>query len=126
MTMRKLRARRDAVDPKEVIGEFAAWATRVAHGKPVVFLANNAPFDWMFIAWYFEEYGVKNPFGHSALDMKAYFMGLTKCRWKDATLANMAEYADTRFTKLPHRAFLDALWQKKIFERVQNTLMESV
>lgn len=106
-------------DPREVMQNFADWvkAQSQGHGRPI-FVANNAPFDWMFVAWYFEEFGIENPFGYSAFDMKAYFMGLTRCSWSEATLVNMARYAGVTFKKLPHRALDDAIIQSQIFARL--------
>lgn len=100
---------------KTVMRAFANWVQELAGDNTPVFVANNAPFDWMFIAWYFKQFGIDNPFGHTALDMKAYFMGLTKCPWKKATLKHMAEYTGIPFEKLPHRALDDAIIQGKIF-----------
>ncbi len=103
-----------APEPKVAMAKFGAWVAKVSARMRPVFVANNAPFDWMFVAWYFGEFGIANPFGHSALDMKAYFMGLTGCPWKEATLANMAKYAGIAFEKLPHRALDDAIIQSRI------------
>lgn len=102
--------------PPLVMQTFSDWvhAETSARGRPV-FVANSAPFDWMFVAWYFEKFGVQNPFGHTALDMKAYFMGKTGCDWGEATLYRMAEFSGIPFVGLPHRALDDAIIQGKIF-----------
>lgn len=110
-----LLERTDTHTPKRAMCDFAEWVKRVSGERTPVFVGNNAPFDWMFVAWYFEQYKIANPFGHSALDMKAYFMGLTNCAWKDATLKHMAEYAGILFQQLPHRAVEDAIMQSRIF-----------
>lgn len=115
-TKQALLCRSNALPPASVMSAFAEWAKCVARGKRLVFVANNAPFDWMFVAWYFEKCGVLNPFGHSAFDMKAYFMGMTGCMWRDATLDNMAIHANVEFGTLPHRALEDALIQSHVFE----------
>src|SRR3989344_2293259 len=99
----------------KAVVSFSRWVRKVALKSKPVFVANNAPFDWMFVAYYFAWEGVENPFGYSALDMKAYFMGMTGCSWKDATLKHMAEYANVPFGGLPHRALNDAIIQGKIF-----------
>ncbi len=117
-SMSKLLRRKDVVSTAVALCEFATWTQEVARSRRIVFVANNAPFDWMFVAWYFKEFNVENPFGHSALDMKAYFMGLTKCTWEEATLATMAKYAGIEFKTLPHRALHDALVQAEIFTKL--------
>lgn len=126
-TKAKLKQRHRAIDPDVAMSEFAKWAScQCAPGQTPVFVANNAPFDWMFVAWYFAECGIKNPFGHAALDMKAYFMGLTACSWKEATLANMAAHAGIEFKKLPHRALEDAMIQSQIFAQLLNPKRNTV
>ena len=106
---------RKAEKPDDALSRFISWVKNVSGTTTPVFVANNAHFDWMFVAWYFEEFGLPNPFGHSALDMKVYFMGLTGCSWKDATLANMAKHAGIDFVRLPHQALEDAIIQSRIF-----------
>jgi len=119
-TEAELHLRQNLVSPELGMCEFAQWVSKVAVNATPIFVANNAPFDWMFVAWYFEEFGVKNPFGHSALDMKAYFMGMTGCSWMEATLANMAKYAGIEFATLPHRALEDARIQGNIIHALIN------
>ena len=68
--------------PAEALVQVEAWIREQtpAGGRPV-FVAFNAPFDWMFVADYFHRYLGRNPFGHNALDLKALYMGLTGTRW---------------------------------------------
>lgn len=62
--------------------KFSQWISRVVpEGSQPVFTAFNAPFDWMFINDYFHRYLGYNPFGHKALDIKAFYMGLRKTNW---------------------------------------------
>lgn len=111
-----LYTREKAQSPEKAMCGFARWVKKVSRKKTPVFTGNNAPFDWMFVAWYFTHTGIKNPFGHNALDMKAYFMGLRHSRiWKEATLKEMAHCTGISFTVLPHNAIEDALIQAKIF-----------
>ena len=56
--------------------QFADWVERdVPQGTARSSSAFNAAFDWMFIADYFERHLGRNPFGYSALDIKAFAMG---------------------------------------------------
>ena len=107
------------IAPRDAMRQLGDWVSAQCRGKSApVFVGNNAPFDWMFVAWYFEKFGIANPFGHSALDMKAYFMGKTGCSWSEATLKRMAQYANVPFVKLPHRALDDAIIQAEIFSHL--------
>ena len=63
------------VDPGEAMHAFAAWVEAMAGRSTPVFDAFNAPFDWMFVADYFWRYLGRNPFGHTALDIKALYLG---------------------------------------------------
>ena len=61
----------DGLPPKEAMSRFADWVGDLIHP---IFVAFNAPFDWMFVNDYFHRYLRHNPFGHSALDIKAFYM----------------------------------------------------
>lgn len=109
----------DCVYQFEAIPRFAKWVRSVCPDSTPIFVANNAPFDWMFICQAFRRWNMGvNPFGHSALDMKAYFMGMTGCEWKKATLRNMAKFAGIPLKRLPHHALEDAKIQGRIFKRL--------
>lgn len=101
-----------ATDAMQRFGEWLQQVTPSGH-KPI-FVAFNAPFDWMFINDYFHRFLGYNPFGHSAIDMKAYYMGLTGCRWSQTTMNKVSN----RFLKkgpLSHHALEDALLQADLF-----------
>ena len=62
------------------MADFAAWVERVTpEGSLPVFVGFNAPFDWMFVNEYFHRHLGRNPFGHVAVDIKAYAMGRDGC-----------------------------------------------
>ncbi len=77
----------DGLPPIEALGNFAAWLKRaVPNDQRPIFVAFNAPFDWMFVNDYFHRYLGYNPFGHAALDMKAYYMGLHGVPWRATSM----------------------------------------
>lgn len=101
--------------PKEAMQLFADWATRVTPTDArMVFLALNAPFDWMFVNDYFHRFLGHNPFGHSALDMKAFYMGLTGVPWSETGMDDISA-ALSLTKKLSHHALEDALDQARLF-----------
>ena len=104
--------------PEEAVRSFAAWVGEVVpeSGRPVL-VAFNAPFDWMFVADYFRRCGVPNPFGHTALDVKALYMGVTGEPWGRTSLADVAARYGLN-GNLPHSALEDALIQAELFRRV--------
>ena len=52
-----------------------------------MFVGFNAAFDWMFVADYFERYLGRNPFGYTALDIKAFAMGRLGGTWADTSMS---------------------------------------
>ena len=99
----------EGVPPPDALTAFAAWAARVVPepARPIL-AAYNAPFDWMFVNDYFHRYLGRNPFGHAAFDIKAYYMGLYGVSWGDTSYGRMSD----RFLggrALTHHALSDAI-----------------
>ena len=104
--------------PKEAMEKFASWvksATPATH--KAIFVAFNAPFDWMYINEYFQRYLGENPFGHSALDIKAYYMGQTGVNWGETSLKQISSHFLEEHP-LMHNALADALEQAEIFRKI--------
>jgi ribonuclease T len=102
-------------NPLAAMRAFADWMkTVVPEGKQPVFVALNAPFDWMFINDYFYRYLGYNPFGHSALDIKAYYMGFTGVSWSETSMKHISAYL-LKEKHLAHNALYDAQDQAEIF-----------
>ena len=108
----------EGVEPEEALRRFEEWLKdQAAPGKQPVFVAFNAPFDWMFINYYFFHYLGHNPFGHAALDIKAFYMGMAGVPWSQTSwrTINPGEAADTRLT---HHALQDAIDQAQLFKKM--------
>ncbi len=80
-------------------------------------MALNAPFDWMFVNDYFHRYLQRNPFGHSALDIKAFYMGFAGVHWAQTSIACVLERG-TCGRKLTHNALQDARDQAEVFAHI--------
>jgi len=105
-------------DPAVAMTDFARWVESVTpqESRPV-FVAFNAPFDWMFTHYYFMRFLGRDPFGVSGLDIKAFYMGLMGSDWAGTS----KRLIDPRF--LPsrphtHHALDDAQWQAEVFENL--------
>jgi len=110
--------RETGVPPKEAIQAFDDWIHQVTpEGTRLVFVAFNAPFDWMFINSYFFRYLDYNPFGHSALDIKAYFMGQTGVTWGETSMKRISSHLLNEM-HLFHNALNDAQDQAQVFQRL--------
>lgn len=99
--------------PAEAMRAFRSWLKSL-DGDELVFVAFNAPFDWMFINEYFHRYLGYNPFGHRALDMKAFFMGLFGVEWAQTGMRKVAHSLSLEF-ELEHHALEDAKLQASLF-----------
>lgn len=114
LDLKELKA--NGCPPKEAMSRFSQWvlaATPV--GCQPVFVAFNAPFDWMFLNDYFYRFLGYNPFGHKALDIKAFYMGMTGSSWQETGMRQVAGHY-RRDKPLTHHALQDALDQAEIFQ----------
>ena len=104
--------------PGEALARFEDWlAVEIPSDQQPVFVAFNAPFDWMFVNDYFYRFRGRNPFGHAALDLKAFYMGLTGVRWFETGMQHVAaRYLSGR--PLTHNALRDAQDQAEVFQRM--------
>lgn len=111
------------IKPEEAMRGFAEWVAGVCGDQVPVFVAFNAPFDWMFVSDYFHTYLGRNPFGHRALDIKALFMGLHGVRWDETSYQRVASHYGFA-ESLPHNALQDAEQETDIFVAMLNDLKE--
>lgn len=119
-TLAGLRASGTA--PAQAMQQFADWIASVTpEGNRPVLVGFNAVFDWMFVADYFHRYLGRNPFGHSALDIKAYYLGVTGSSWAGTSMNFVAERYGLTIT-LTHNALDDARDQAALFRAVRAEL----
>ncbi len=116
---------RTGVPPKEAMERIFQWVRdrqKDIRNRPV-FVAHNAPFDWMFCAYTFGHTGVPNPFGHSAIDTKALAMGKLDLAWSQTSLKNVASHlpgVPPRDESTLHHAGADARYQALVFAALMN------
>lgn len=103
---------------EQVMQEFAKWLEdlREKYGKPPVFTAFNAAFDFAFVDLYFTKVGIENPFGIAPFDLKSLALPIVGDGGWD--------WAQTSKSKLPqiivpegeftHHALEDAQYQQKL------------
>ena len=74
LTRERLAA--EGLEPAAAMELLVGWVDAHARaGHDPVLVSFNAPFDWLFIADYCWRYLGRNPFGISALDLKALYLG---------------------------------------------------
>jgi ribonuclease T len=103
---------------EEAMHKFADWLQEVVPiGHSPLMLAFNAPFDWIFINDYFFRYLGYNPFGHSAVDIKAVYLGASGRSWQESSGAHLHKIYD-HGKQLSHNALDDAIDQAIIFQGI--------
>ncbi|MFO0724599.1 MAG: 3'-5' exonuclease [Myxococcota bacterium] len=119
------RLKREGVPAKDALHRISTWvkAQQKSPKERPVFVAHNAPFDWMFLVYYYEWCELPNPFGHSAIDIKALAMGALNIPWAQTSLKQVAalfpELAPRDLSKL-HHAGHDARYQAEVFAALMN------
>jgi ribonuclease T len=102
--------------PIDAMHQFAAWLDEITPGgRRPVFVAFNAPFDWMYVNDYFHRYLGHNPFGHAALDIKAYYMALHGVSWAETSYRFVVERYGSPHA-LSHHALDDAIHEAQVFQ----------
>lgn len=116
LSMARLMA--EGIAPKQAMLQLEGWLKgQVRNDQLPVFVAFNAPFDWMFVNYYFHRYLGHNPFGHAALDLKALYMGTAGVPWSQTSW----RYIEPQYVEkenLTHHALQDALDQAILFKKL--------
>ena len=113
LSMEKLAV--EGIDPAVAMQRFADWIAEVAPaGTAPIFVGFNAPFDWMFVDHYFQRFLERNPFGHSALDIKSYYLGMAGGTWAGTSMRVLSPLY-LGGVHLTHNALGDARDQAKLF-----------
>ncbi len=103
------------LEPQEGMTRFSDWITTVVgSGQEPVFVGLNAPFDWSFINYYFHKYFGENPFGFTALDIKAFYLGKFGGVWGDTKSSAMSARLKPQLAG-DHTALADARYQAELF-----------
>ena len=110
--------RRTGLEPEAAMKGLRDWIAAAVEGGAVpVFVGFNAPFDWSFVNYYFHRFIGGNPFGFTALDIKALYMGVTGCSWADTRSSRIAEHVHPSLHG-DHDALHDAQYQAELFRLV--------
>lgn len=109
----------NGAEPHQALTEFDVWVKAAcSEGDLPVFVGLNAPFDWSFVNYYFHRFHGENPFGFTALDIKAYYMGVMGCSWRDTRSSSMTGRLHP-VQKGTHNAVQDAVFQAELFRLIR-------
>lgn len=110
--------RRTGLEPATAMARFRDWISdAVGKDQDPVFVGFNAPFDWSFVNYYFHRFVGANPFGFTALDIKALYMGVTGCTWSETRSSRIAERVRPTLHG-DHDALHDAQYQAELFRLI--------
>ena len=120
-----IRLESEGRSPEVAMGSMLEWieGERAGRKDRPVFVAHNAPFDWMFFTYYCGHAGFSNPFGHSAIDTKALAMGRLNIPWNATSLKNVASLLKDVEPQDPsklHHAGEDARYTARVFCALMN------
>ena len=104
--------RESPIDPEVAMTAYAQWLDALP-GRPV-FVAWPVGFDFLFVHWYLSRFTGRDPFGHNALDMRSFAMGLLGTEYGRT---GKRQLPTDWFDPLPHThiALDDALAQGALF-----------
>jgi DNA polymerase III epsilon subunit-like protein len=111
------RLKETGIEPEVAMSRFREWIIEAAGDNVPVFVGFNAPFDWSFINYYFHRFTGDNPFGFTALDIKALWMGVSGCSWADTRSSRIADAVQPKLHG-DHDALHDAQYQAELFRLV--------
>jgi DNA polymerase III epsilon subunit-like protein len=105
----------EAEEAMRRLAEFVEKRLRKTGGR-AVFVGHNAVFDWSYISWYYERFGIPNPFGYKALDTKSMAMGRLGIGWFETNKERLEDLLalPPQDKALTHRADYDARYQALI------------
>lgn len=110
---------REGLHPEVAMTQFQSWVGEVVGTENLpVFVGLNAPFDWSFVNYYFHRYLQTNPFGFTALDIKALYMGATGSRWVNTRSSQIAARLQPKLQP-DHQALHDAQYQAELFRLIR-------
>lgn len=85
---------------EQVMHQFYAWLHLIKGNDRILFVSDNAGFDWMFVNYYLWKFCGDNPFGHSSFSLTSFYKGYAR---------NMrASFKHLRQTSHTHDALDDA------------------
>ena len=106
------------LDPAQAMSDFSAGLDLIAGDDAALVLVGfKAPFDWSFVNYYFHRFIGRNPFGFSALDIKALYMGATGSTWSDTRSSRIASHLKPEL-RGDHNALHDAQYQAELFRLI--------
>jgi ribonuclease T len=108
----------EGLSPIDAMCQFDQWVKATCGDRLPVFVGLNAGFDWSFVNYYFIKFYGSNPFGFSALDIKALYMGAKGCSWRETKSSNMKRVLGATLSGT-HDALTDARFQAELLRLIR-------
>jgi len=97
-------------DPKKSIMGFDSWLYTLPKDGRLIFLSDNAGFDWQFINYYFWKFLGRNPFGHSSNNLRNIYNGMK--------MSSFESFRGLRDTPHTHDPVDDAMGNAQAFQKM--------
>lgn len=97
-------------NPTQVMLDFNHWLMAL-NADRLMFVSDNAGFDWQFVNYYFHNVLGQNPFGYSPMSLTWFYKGLVK--------NPRGSFKKLRTTKHSHNALDDAMGNAEAFLKIQ-------
>jgi hypothetical protein len=112
-------------EPREALLSLNEWLERVRSSVGASrghFLAHAASFDWMYMRWYYEKFGVHCPFGFAGVDIKAFAMGAMGISWEETSKDMLGRRVGLEAVDplRLHDPLYDAHYQARLFATLLN------
>ena len=104
-------------DSREVAEQFIEWLKVVSPGQ-VTLVSDNPAYDFMWMAGFFDEVGLENPFGHSGRRIADFWAGV-QLKWSDTQ-----SWKRFRVTEHTHMPVDDAMGNVEAYEKILEIVKE--
>lgn len=107
----------DPCPPEVVMNDYVVWleALTERHQSKPIFVAWPAGFDFTFVYWYLIRFAGRSPFGHSALDLRSYAMGMLGRGYRKVGKSSLPRAWRSPEHRHTHVALDDAIEQGALF-----------
>lgn len=112
----RAKLEREGMDPHDALKAFCAWIkdrNKKSRSRPV-FVGHNAVFDWGYLSYYFEHFGIKG------IDSKSLAMGRLGIPWTKTSKENLSKVLELpdQDPAQVHRADYDAWYQALLLKAI--------
>jgi len=112
------RLQRTGLSADEAMSAAARWVRELSGERRPVLVAYPVAFDWLFLYWYFMNFGGGSPFGHgSCIDIRSLYVGATGATFGRSSKRHVPGSLQP-LAAHTHHALDDAIEQGQLFVNI--------